>query len=172
MKDEEVNKCEFCGEIKSVSRYYIRIKNKHFDDNKKGKYSTYISYCNDCGIEPMLSSKHHSYLTDRIENRDKIRSIIAPLLIEELRRSGTMAKVAHAMLLSKMTDKLEAFLTDTITQAMEVGREEIVDIVKKQRNIIKDGMTMDERKSGYYLSGASRLEKRILTELKSLSSKQ
>lgn len=51
MKNEEINKCEFCCEIKPVQRYCIRIKNKHFDDNKQGKYHVCIYYCNDCGID-------------------------------------------------------------------------------------------------------------------------
>lgn len=56
--NQEKNKCDFCGEIKPVFRLYARIKNKHFDDNKQGKYSKFFSYCNDCGIEPpdVLSS--------------------------------------------------------------------------------------------------------------------
>jgi hypothetical protein len=49
--DCEFGKCDFCGEEKNVIRHYIRIKNKHFDDNKKGKYSTFIKYCGDCGIQ-------------------------------------------------------------------------------------------------------------------------
>jgi hypothetical protein len=53
----EFGKCDFCGEEKSVSRKYIRIKNKHFDDNKKGKYSNFIRYCSDCGIEDEI----HNY---------------------------------------------------------------------------------------------------------------
>lgn len=51
--ENELNRCVFCGELKEVSRFYIHVKNKHFDDNKRGKYSTYIYYCNDCGVEPL-----------------------------------------------------------------------------------------------------------------------
>lgn len=53
--DQESNKCEFCGETKPVQRYYLRVKNKHFDDNKGGCYSTFIYYCQDCGVEDTLS---------------------------------------------------------------------------------------------------------------------
>lgn len=49
--DCENNICEFCGELTEVSRNYFRVKNKHFDDNKKGKYSSYIYYCDKCGIK-------------------------------------------------------------------------------------------------------------------------
>jgi len=49
--EQEINKCDFCGELKPVSRKYFHVKNKHFDDNKKGSYSKFISYCSDCGIE-------------------------------------------------------------------------------------------------------------------------
>lgn len=48
---QEVNKCEFCGVVKPVQRYYLTVKNKHFDDNKGGCYSTFIYYCQDCGID-------------------------------------------------------------------------------------------------------------------------
>ena len=43
--------CDFCKESKPVKRYYVRVKNKHFDDNKQGRYSNYFSYCKDCGID-------------------------------------------------------------------------------------------------------------------------
>lgn len=49
--DQESNKCEFCGQTKPVQRYYLSVKNKHFDDNKSGYYSTFIYYCQDCGVE-------------------------------------------------------------------------------------------------------------------------
>lgn len=48
---QEVNKCDFCGEVKPVLRHYLYVKNKHFDDNKGGCYSTFVSYCQDCGID-------------------------------------------------------------------------------------------------------------------------
>lgn len=51
MNSIEQAKCDFCGETKPVLRHYVRVANKHFDDNKQGRYSNYFSYCHDCGIE-------------------------------------------------------------------------------------------------------------------------
>lgn len=55
----ETNKCDFCKEIKPVQRQYARVKNKHFDDNKQGRYSNFFYYCNDCGIE--VSDGYHTF---------------------------------------------------------------------------------------------------------------
>ena len=62
MSNCEQGKCDFCGEIKILNRYYLRIKNKHFDDNKKGCYSKFISYCSDCGIDDDLVNKYKEAL--------------------------------------------------------------------------------------------------------------
>lgn len=35
------------------------MKNKHFDDNKQGKYSDFFYYCDDCGIE--ISDGYHTF---------------------------------------------------------------------------------------------------------------
>lgn len=57
MGEVEVDKCDFCHEIKSVSRTYLRpskyIKSEDDVKNSKlyneGGYFIYIKTCNDCG---------------------------------------------------------------------------------------------------------------------------
>lgn len=47
----EVNKCDFCGEVKQVGRVYIHAKNtSHIDTNEKAPF-VLVSYCYDCGCE-------------------------------------------------------------------------------------------------------------------------
>ncbi len=56
----ELARCDFCGEVKGVSRFYASVKNKWFDDNKQGAYSTYIKYCGQCGINPSTQTPPQS----------------------------------------------------------------------------------------------------------------
>ena len=47
----EMAECDFCTETKPIARHYLSVKNKHFSDDEKGRYSKYIKYCSDCGIK-------------------------------------------------------------------------------------------------------------------------
>ena len=54
----EEDKCDFCKEIKSVERTYLRpskyVKSKEYEEYKnlynEGSYFIIIRTCNDCGI--------------------------------------------------------------------------------------------------------------------------
>jgi len=46
----EQNKCDFCGEIKIVSRQYLHAKNKP----KTGNGFTITMYCSDCGLDEQI----------------------------------------------------------------------------------------------------------------------
>jgi hypothetical protein len=72
----EQNRCNFCGELKQVDRQYFKVKNAHFDDNKKGRYSDFIYYCSDCGIE--VSDGYHTF--------DELYEHIITLFIELCRQ--------------------------------------------------------------------------------------
>lgn len=49
--NQEINKCDFCGEIKPVLRQYLHAKNKeHIDTNKHTPFKITF-YCEQCGIE-------------------------------------------------------------------------------------------------------------------------
>lgn len=78
----EANKCAFCGETKEVSRFYLRLKNKHFDDNKQGQYSTFIYYCNDCGIDTEAMSDGYHTFAELYEHR--IRLFIELCRLEQM----------------------------------------------------------------------------------------
>lgn len=88
--DQESNKCEFCGETKPVQRYYLRVKNKHFDDNKGGCYSTFIYYCQDCGVEDTLSvqeakAEERQVMITKLHNiRSKIHGYISLIELTDL----------------------------------------------------------------------------------------
>ena len=66
--NQEVSICVFCKEEKRISRHYVYPKNKHFDDNVKGVYSHYVSYCLDCGIVDAVTKRN---LKDRRSKTDK-----------------------------------------------------------------------------------------------------
>lgn len=70
--NNEQNKCTFCGEIKPVSRFYIRVGNRHFDDNKKGKYSDFFYYCVDCGIDTKSISDGYHTFNELYEHRIRL----------------------------------------------------------------------------------------------------
>lgn len=62
MNDVEHGRCAFCGNMKDVSRFYIDVKNKHFDDNKQGKYHEYILYCRECDIDTdSITDGYHTF---------------------------------------------------------------------------------------------------------------
>lgn len=60
----EMAKCDFCTDIKPVTRHYLRVANKHFSDDEKGCYSKYIKYCAVCG---MKEDRQHLIQTIRKE---------------------------------------------------------------------------------------------------------
>lgn len=72
MAHTEISTCVFCNQVKEGNRFYVEVKTKHFDDNKGGKYSAYLFYCNDCGIQiPELKKKNYinwQYIEEAIEN--------------------------------------------------------------------------------------------------------
>ena len=96
---QEVNKCEFCGVVKPVQRYYLTVKNKHFDDNKGGCYSTFIYYCQDCGIDS------HSLAEARREWVEEIRGKVNDMKYRGIAHSDLEAR-RHNALLEKIEDLL------------------------------------------------------------------
>lgn len=103
MNDIEQAKCDFCGEIKPVRRHYVRVANKHFDDNKKGSYSNYFSYCDDCGIETTMNQETKQSV------KEALASVVNnPELIKQAAIEG--AADQNSMLTKQSVDEIVAKL--------------------------------------------------------------
>ena len=66
----ESNKCDFCGEIKIVSRQYLHAKNKESSLQGNGFSITY--YCNDCGL---LENCIDNSSIERVETKSVLTNI-------------------------------------------------------------------------------------------------